>query len=64
VWGENNQQRAIKISLLKLYIVKEACCLGAITWIPKTTMHCDDEALKVAVKNYALNTLSEEKHIR
>ena len=57
---KNNQQRAIKISLLKLNIVKEFCYLGAITWIPKTTTHCDDIVLKVAVKNYSLNTLSEE----
>ena len=40
--------------------MKEVCYLGAITWIPEITEHCDDIVLKVALKNYSLNTLIEE----
>ena len=57
---KNNQQREIKISLLKLTNVKQVCYLGAISSIPEITKHSDDVVLKVALKNYSLNTLTEE----
>ena len=40
--------------------MKEVYYLGAITWIPEITEHCDDIVLKVALKNYSLDTLTEE----
>jgi len=46
--------------LTKLSNVKEVYYLGAITWIPEITEHYDDVVSKVALKNYSLDTLTEE----